>query len=405
MILTKYFWALFAKILNYIVPVKSGYWVFASDKGNLYREGAKYLFEYVNRVHPEIHCTYIVRKRETLLEIRSKGYRAYMNDSIKGIFEVIRAQAVFTTTDINDMKYAYNKKGRKRYYLNHGQCLKKQMKALSNNYLLASNQIGVRFSGFLSPLNSIYSAICNFLFHYATLDDSSFVSANSEYFIPFFKACYGEDMRIKVLGMPRNDSLFNKAEMESEKWLPELNGKFVITYMPTHRMYGVGSLTPIPFVENKEILAWMEKNNVVLLMKQHPNMIREGVNHIHTNTIVDITKMRLDPQVIIYHSDVLISDYSSVWLDYLLLRRPLITYLYDDFEKNDAGLNIDIKNDTPGHLAFDEAELFSIIKRIFCNYNEMCPSEEQIKKFYKDIDGNACQRYFDAVTNDLKEYE
>lgn len=382
----KYFLGLVARVINIFVCVKTKHWVFASDFGNQYRESPKYLFEYMIKEHPDFCCTYIVANKDTYKEIAEKGYPVVMNFSLKGILTIAKAEKIFTSQTPHDMFYAYKKKGRKFYYLNHGQSLKKQMNALSSDYKKLVGQ-----SGIIPYLKGVFhKLICNNF----SVADSEFVSANSVFFIPFLKASYGESMKIKILGMPRNDALFNDEEMRKERWIEGLNGKFIITYMPTHRKYGKGALAPVPFANRQDIQDWLRQNNCVLLMKQHPNMIPKNKETHDTDVIKDITKLALDPQVIIYHSDVLVSDYSSVWLDYLLLRRPLITYLYDDFEKNDAGLNIDIKKDSPGHLCFDEDNLFVTLKKIKSNYDEMRPSEEIIEKFYLDADGNSSKRYF-----------
>ena len=384
----KYLWGILAKLINVVVPVHRKHWVFASDYGNLYRESAKYLFEYMQMNHPDFVCTYIVANRNTFHEISAKGYPVALNFSLKGIIAIAKADAVFTTQTAHDMLYVYKKKGRCYFYLNHGQSLKKQMAALSGEF--RSSIGGKKNIAFRRLLNSFF--ISGF-----SIKDSEFVSANSEFFIPFLKLSYGDAMPIKILGMPRNDALFRKEEMNKEKWIDDLQGKFVITYMPTHRKYGKGEPTPTPFIDRPEIQHWMRQNRCVLLMKQHPNMIAKSDAKRSSDVIMDITKLGLDPQVIIYHSDVLISDYSSVWLDYLLLRRPLITYIYDDFEKNDAGLNIDIKKDSPGQLVYSEDELFKTIQTIFTNYNDMKPSDEILHKFYKDPDGLASKRYYEEI--------
>lgn len=399
--------AAIAQIFHAAFPVRRKLWVFASDYGNLYREGSKYLFEFMNRNHPEIKCVYIVKNPKTYQEIKRKGYDVALNSSLKGMMAIAQAEAVFTTQWVNDLDFAYAKKGRHFYYLNHGQSLKKQMKALSDDY---KQKIQKRPSSSDSKPLKKYSLkwlFCNAVYRITGqprshgIDDVEFVSANSEFFLPFFKKSYGEDMTVKILGMPRNDALFHHDEMKKERWLEGLDGHFIITYMPTHRLYGVGDLSPVPFASNAKYQEWMRDNHVILLMKQHPNMKAKNPTQCGSDVIIDISDAGFDPQVVIYHTDVLISDYSSVWLDYLLLQRPLITYLYDDFEKNDAGLNFDIRKDTPGHLCYTEEELFGTIQKIYAHYEEMKPTWSQITKFYKDPDGNACQRYYDVIAKVL----
>ena len=403
------FTAAVAQIIHAVVPVRIKHWVFASDYGNLYREGSKYLFEYMNKNHPEIDCTYIVKNPKTLDEIKKKGFKAAMNSSLKGMLSIAKADVIFTTQWVNDLDYAFVKKGRRFYYLNHGQSLKKQMKALTDSYKQKIHKETNKTSSRNDSLRKhpLLWFFCNAVYRLAgqprshQIDDVSFVSANSDFFLPFFRESYGDGMPVRILGMPRNDALFRHEDMKKERWLGGLDGKFIVTYMPTHRLYGIGKLTPTPFVNNPDCLQWMRDNNVILLMKQHPNMKSDSSGNSSIDVIRDISNEGLDPQVVIYHSDVLISDYSSVWLDYLLLQRPLITYLYDDFENEDAGLNMDIRQDTPGHLCYSEEELFSLIKKAKEHYEEMKPQWSQIKKFYKDPDGNACRRYFEAISEEM----
>ena len=185
------------------------------------------------------------------------------------------------------------------------------------------------------------------------------------------------EIPVKVLGMPRNDALFDDTRMQNEKWIDGLEGKFIITYMPTHRAYGHGLVTPTPFIKRADVQKWMKDNNIVLLMKNHPNMASKiSDEQNNPECIIDITKMGLDPQVCIYHSDVLITDFSSVWMDYLLLQRPIIFYIYDDFETNDVGTHYDIRQDPPGHFCYTEDELFTLIQETKNNYNSMKPSKE-----------------------------
>ena len=112
-----------------------------------------------------------------------------------------------------------------------------------------------------------------------------------------------------------------------------------------------------------------------------------------------VEKMAMPMQVCLYHSDVLITDNSSVWIDYLLLERPLIFYYYDKFEDEDTGVLYDIREDPPGHFCKTEDELFQLIKKTKEDYDSMRPSEHIISKYHKYVDGNSCERYFKAIVN------
>lgn len=172
--------------------------------------------------------------------------------------------------------------------------------------------------------------------------------------------------------------------------------------MPTHRGYGTGTVTPTPFIKRPDVQQWFRDNNVVFLMKNHPNMIPKLKDKKDTDVIKDITKLGLDPQVCIYHSDVLITDYSSVWMDYLLLRRPILFYIYDNFEKNDVGTYYDLSKTNVGHFCYNEDEMFNLIKVCKMDSKAMIASDEVVHKYHTYIDGKSCERYFNAVMERMK---
>ena len=391
-------WGVVARIINLFVPVREKHWVFGSDYGKMYREGSKYMLEYMLKEHPDYTCTFITRNPNVKHQLDQKGIPCLMNLSLKGIIEIAKAEAIFTTQVMSDVLFGYKKKGRQLVYMTHGQPYKKALYALGDAY---TRQIILDNPGCLKTLKS---KITKFINEGVDFKDTSFVSVTSDFLKPFFDADFGGFVPVKTLGMPRNDGLFQSDRMAAEKWIPGLEGKLVITYMPTHRFYGKGDLCPILFENNLDVQEWLRRNNVVLLIKQHPNMIPKIVNPINTDIIKDITAMGLDPQVCLYYSDVLISDYSSVWIDYLILQRPLIFYYYDNFEEDDQGVFYDIRQDPPGHFCYSENELFETIKLIRENYKSMCPTKHIIDKFHKYPDGNSCQRYFNAIVADLNDH-
>lgn len=379
-----------ARLINLFVKVKSKHWVFGADYGNMYREGSKYMLEYMLKNHPDFHCTFITLNKDVKRELETKGIPCELNTSIKGIITVAQADAIFTTQYINDVRYAYKKKNRSFYYLVHGQPLKISMYALNKTDIgrkLSHHNILIRCKNFIA-------SIINYTYK---MSDVSFVSATSEFLRHYMNIDFDGMLNVKILGMPRNDGLFDIERMNNEKWIDGLENKFIITYMPTHRAYGHGEVTPTPFKNRPDIQKWMIENDVVLLMKNHPNMIKKIKDSENSQCVIDITKLRLDPQVCLFHSNVLVTDFSSVWMDYLLLRRPIIFYIYDDFEKNDVGCHYDIRQEPPGHFCYSEDDFFQLIKDAKAAYSKMCPSDYIIHKYHKYVDGKSCERYFKEI--------
>ena len=391
----KLFYGIFARFLSFFVPTKKRLWVCGSDLGNMYREGSKYLFEYMVKNHPEYDCWFVTRSKDVYDELKKRNLPCVMNCSFKGIWVTSRAECVFTTQITADILYTFKKKSRRFFYLVHGQPYKVAIVELAKtNYSKKSVfvQRKSRFSSLKGWLNSCFACDTGCL-------DSEFVSATSEFLSNLQKRDFGEDMPSKVLGMPRNDALFQPKRMSNEKWIDDVRGKFIISYMPTHRLYGRGSFSPTPFKDRADVQKWMKENNVVFVVKNHPTMLlyKKNEHPYESECIKDITVAGIDPMTVLYHSDVLITDYSSVWMDYLLLKRPMIFYIYDDFIHDDVGVYYDIKEEHVGQFCYSEDELFSVIKAVKLNYDAMCPSEGVVKKFHKYVDGCSCERYFSAI--------
>ena len=310
------------------------------------------------------------------------------------MYHIAKAECVFTTQVPGDIAFDYKKKGRRFFYMSHGLPFKRAFKALNGN-----DKFAKRASG----LKKLLRPILLYLTKDNGFDDCEFEISTSEYLVQYVQMFYGENIPVKIVGYPRIDVLFDKERMKTEKWLTGTENKFVITYMPTHRGMGSGEVSPFPFENMPDVHKWMQERNIVFIMKQHPNMMAK-TNPATTDAYVDITKCGYDTQVCLYHTDILITDFSSVWIDYFVLRRPVIFYYYDDFVHQDWGQLYDITSDPPGSFCYSPEELFDAIKKIFANYDTMRPSDRIVRKFHKFTDGNSCQRYFEAITSNIENH-
>lgn len=386
--LTEVFYGGITRLLDLFIPAKDYHWIFGSDYGYSYRENSKYLFEYMVAHHPEYTCTFITNSQDVLDYIKGKGLPCALNDSLRGVMSIAKADAVFTSQNPDDIKYAFKKKNRSYYYMTHGLAYKRCRCALPE-YLRKKKKKTNRFVHLFRRL---------FCVDY-NMKDVSFVPSTSEFLAPYTAACCGNGVSVKILGMPKNDRAYDSKAMESEAWVEGLEGKTIVTYMPTHRLYGKGEVTPTPFVHNEEAQQWMRDHNVVFVMKQHPNMIPKLSNPINTDVIKDVTKLKLDPFVVMYHTDVLISDFSSAFLEYLWFQRPILLYIYDNYADVEGAL-YDITDDFPQSFCYNEQELFEHIKKSVLRPEECKPSKAVVEKFYKSLEPNACEQYFNAVNED-----
>lgn len=388
-------YGLLARLLHPFVPVRHGHWVFGSDYGNQYREGSKYLIEYMLKEHPDYHCTFITRNPEVKAELDSKGIPCAMNFSWRGVWAITQAEAVFCTQFCDDIFFAYHKARRRYYFLVHGMPYKRAFKAVPEAFRQ-------KYERRVSKLRQWGAAFRQWLVLAFTMDDFSMVACCSEFNQRWMPDFFGPGIDYPILGMPRNDAFFQPERMAGEKWIAQARGKFVVTYMPTHRAYGKGKATPTPFASRPDIQQWMVEHNVLFVMKNHPNMISAMGEVQDTAAICDITRSGIDPQIACYHSDILITDYSSVWMDYLMLRRPLLFYYYDDYEQEDEGLLFSVRDECPGHECTTEDELFALIRRAVEDYDAMRPSDAVVRRYHKYLDGDSCRRHYEYICRQLQ---
>jgi CDP-glycerol glycerophosphotransferase len=104
-----------------------------------------------------------------------------------------------------------------------------------------------------------------------------------------------------------------------------------------------------------------------------------------------------DIQEVLIHSDILITDYSSVCFDFALTGRPIIYYPYDfgDYLQYSRKFYIDYFTEMPGPFAKNARELLDLIvnwNNWFEDYDYQVKYQKFIQRFQTYKDGNSCDR-------------
>lgn len=170
-------------------------------------------------------------------------------------------------------------------------------------------------------------------------------------------------------GYPRNDYLYTFTNEDNKKIKSKLNiptDKKVILYAPTWRENqhkpGVGYTYDLGL--DFDLLKKQLEKDYVILFRAHYFISNLFDFKKYEGFIIDASKYD-DINHLYTVSDMLITDYSSVFFDYANLKRPILFYMYDFEEyKNkmrDFYLSID---ELPGHIIKDEDYLIDEIKRM-----------------------------------------
>ncbi|ACM92915.1 putative glycerol phosphotransferase [Nautilia profundicola AmH] len=212
-------------------------------------------------------------------------------------------------------------------------------------------------------------------------------------------------------GYPRNDILLNKKVNELDLILSDKqiykqvlenkrDGKTIIIYMPTFRENGF-ELFPLNF---KKLNEEMQKTNAVFYVKLHPYVLDKYRDSIkeenYSNVIFYNTSGDVYP--ILKYVDILVTDYSSIMYDFLLLNRPMIFFNYDfeeyvEARKRDLGedLLFDYYKFTPGPKVRTQSELVEEIDNVIRGKDDFKSNREKIKNLFFDFaDENSAKRIF-----------
>lgn len=249
----------------------------------------------------------------------------------------------------------------------------------------------------------------------------------SQLYNVLMSACYGIHLNhYFISGMPRNDYLFkcNGLENLSKVFKKDFSGQKIIFFMPTFRESTIGyekevvkswdNLFGFSSFSNKVFNVFLEKNNIVLIAKLHPveeEFAYQYINQYDLDNVFLLTQElllenNLDVYEILNSSDLLITDYSSVYFDFLLLDRPILFTPVDleHYSKTRGFLLEPYDIWTPGPKVLDQDKMQTEIKKLLEDPGYYKLERETIKNivhFYKD--GNSSERLWEMIDKMMEE--
>lgn len=219
-----------------------------------------------------------------------------------------------------------------------------------------------------------------------------FVSVSSEIMVDVITSNWKlSNEKVKALGTSRSDIFFDKQYLKKCKIkfcnkYPNAINKKIILWAPSFR--GNGSDAKIDGIEQILTLKEKLKDKYYFIIKLHPRLQKKyDVNNC------DIPTEELYPVI-----DILITDYSSVLYDFLLLNKNVIFYVpdYEEYIKT-RGLYIDYKKEFEFPIVYDIDKLYEKIT----NYPKIEDTKIEMykNKFIKNNDGKASQRIINYLEN------
>ena len=215
-----------------------------------------------------------------------------------------------------------------------------------------------------------------------------------------------EDIIIEE-GYPRNDFLFNytgKDIMKIKKRLGiEKDNRKIILYAPTYRSDQHSSNEGYVYKEELDFEHLKQKigDKYIILFRPHYFIANNFDFEKFKGFVYDVSKID-DINYLYIISDILITDYSSVFFDFANLKRPIIFYMYDleHYRDKSNGFYIDL-NELPFKITQTQEELEKEIAKADMNFKY----DESYKKFnerynYLD-DGQASRRVVEKMLKEI----
>ena len=229
----------------------------------------------------------------------------------------------------------------------------------------------------------------------------TWVCAPSETWRPIMAEAFGcPKGNVFICGEPKADKLLIPQKSNDERliiWLPTFRQSKYLGYNDSKQK----NLLPLfPQAEWEELNNYLKENNTKLIVKLHPMQDLGGMDSYKLSNFElyganSFVREKGDVFELMSQSDGLISDYSGVFLDYLILNRP-ICFVLDDFEdyKKTRGFVFDNPMEyMPGQKAYCKEDVYQFIKDVSSGKDQYREQRMIVnKKVNEYSDGNNCKR-------------
>ena len=355
-------------------PIQENKIVFASFLGKYYADSPKYLYEYLYKnFGDEFEFVWILNNTNVKIPGNPKIVKRFS-------FEFYREMATAKYWVTNNRQAKRLKKREEQIIVStwHGTPLKKLGLDIGNihtrNPRLKKEyiKVGRTWDYLISP---------------------------NRYTTDILKSAFAYEGEILECGYPRNDLLYNATDEDIIKIKDNLNipdNKKIILYAPTWRDDEYVDVGQVNF-ELKLDLARLQQevgDEYIILVRTHYFIANQLDLSPYKGFAFDVCDYD-DIAELYLISDILITDYSSVFFDYANLKRPILFFTYDleKYENVLRGFYIDIHSEVPGPLLKTNDELIESIKNIDEIEKEYSEKyEEFYKRFCSIDDGDASKR-------------
>ncbi len=215
---------------------------------------------------------------------------------------------------------------------------------------------------------------------------------------------------IWVTGLPRHDFI-TKPETDLPAFLNDqladvreiTGGRKLILFCPTFRNDQTAGYYNFTATQVARLTDWLQEHDIVMGIREHLNdKTRQYSSQLVGEHFVPLQAGRFpDIEMLYREAAMLVTDYSSCFIDYMLTQRPAISFAYDleAYKNRERGLFYELEDVFPGRIAADFEALMSALTRTLADIDEP-PSPAYISKqkfFIKHTDSQNAARVIRAV--------
>lgn len=225
--------------------------------------------------------------------------------------------------------------------------------------------------------------------------------------------------RIPITGVVRTDVIFNKNQEAYIKEKFNLGGfDKIVLYAPTYKVrysrvdvkVDFDNIFGFEYYNQEDFMQYLKTNNICLLIKPHPFEEKQFIKHLQDNNydkcenirmlkFRDLVVSDININEIFNLTDLIISDFSSITIDYAILNKPIL-YLgnYLDKYKQNRGFILpdNFRILMPGEMISDYDDLKDKIFRC-CNDGKANYTDSETDILYRYKDGHSCDRIMEFI--------
>jgi CDP-glycerol glycerophosphotransferase len=362
--------------------------IFNSTRNEFFNFNTKYLFEYFIKEYPEYECKYIINekeKRDKLNKIYGVENNYFIEaESLKNIWYILRAKGWILSALETPVGGFFLKKNRFVFHVGHG--------AYFRSALFIENDLPWKKRLYYHLIKN------NFSHHLITSETIAKIA-------PDMFDCKEE--QIVILGDPMNDKVYTPNKDLIKKFFGEdVFSEQNILYMPTWRQDGSLKLFPFDDLDFDDLISFLEENKINIYLRMHPSFEEDLTFYTDLSSrlkILDTLKVE-DINEVIGFFDMVITDYSSGHIGYMLTQKPLLFLPYDlDAYENRMGFVVPYEESTPGPKPTTLKEFKVEVKRLLTKTDYYLNDRKKAIKIFNKYKENNTKMVVEFIMKTLGE--